>query len=218
MIKSFLTSLKKVEGFIAELDKIDVYIESNRAFYLTSELIQNLDFLTKISRQLPFEMGINRINGKDVYEIIDDVIVESSGVKVDYIKEGWLGIRLPALPPKRKQFHSRHLFEPLNIALREFFDNQLFLDKRKMVLCCRFVYSNTVPLESYLDYDNLELKMLTDVIASHTTMTDAPYRLNSYCCSAQGEETHMEIFLILLEDFPSWLEYEKLIPKKGVLE
>lgn len=61
----------------------------------------------------------------------------------------------------------------------------------------------------YLDYDNLELKMLTDVIASHTTMTDAPYRLNSYCCSAQGEKTHMEFFLIPLEDFP--LEQKQLL-------
>lgn len=217
MIKSFLTSLKKVEGYIAELDKIDVYIESNRTFYLTSELIQNLDFLTKISRQLPFEMCINHINSKDVYDIMDKVIVESAGIEVDYISDGWLGIRLPALPPKRKQFHSRYLFEPLNIALSRFFETQMFLDKRKMVLVYRFVYSDTVPTNMYLDYDNLELKMLTDVIASHTTMTDAPYRLNSYCCSAQGEETHMEIFLIPLEDFPSWLEYEKTIPSKGVL-
>lgn len=210
------TSLQKLQRFLDELDEIEVEENNERALYLTSEIIKILDYMNDMSRQLPLQYGVSYINGKDVYDLKEELIIESSSIKIGYINNNWLSIRLPALPPKRKQFHSKYLYEPLKLSLKNFFENCPFNDKRKMVLCYRFVYSKTVPFKIYMDHDNLEIKMLTDLISSYTIKSDAPHRLNNYYCSAQGEETHTEIFLVPVDDFPSWLDYEKSISEKGI--
>lgn len=204
--------------YLDELGEVDAINNSKKAKSLIVKLLNVLDCLIHNSRQLPLEMGVEYINGKHIHDLTEELVVDSSGVKVDYIKDNWLSIRLPAIPPKRSKHYSQYLFLPLQYSLRNFFHENLFSDKRKMVLCYRFVYAKTVPLKSYLDFDNLEVKMITDIITSHTTFSDHPTRLNNYYCSAQGEETHTEVFLVPAEEFSAWLEWEKTISEKGILE
>lgn len=208
-----------IKNIIDYLDALKNVDENNaeQIKSLLDNLINSSDCLVHNVRQMPLEMGVECINGKNIRDLTEELIVESSGVKVDYIKDNWLGLRLPAIPPKRDNNYSDYLFLPLNFALKKFFQDRLFINKGKMILIYRFVYSNTVPQKMYLDYDNLEVKMITDVIVSHTTKTDHPTKLNNYYCFAQGEETHTEVFLLPNEDFPAWLEWEKSISKDGIL-
>lgn len=206
-----------IQNCLFLLSEIDVEKDTEEFKYLLNKLLNSSDNLIHNSRQIPLEIGVEFIDGKNVRDYTASLIVESSGVKVDYIKKNWLALRLPAIPPKRGKTYSQYLILPLEYALRNFFQEESFQDERKMVLIYRFVYSNTVPFSMYLDFDNLEVKKITDVIVSHTTISDHPTRLNNYYCSAQGEETHTEVFLIPAEDFPSWFQWEKSISEKGIL-
>lgn len=210
--------VKNIIEYLDALKKVDEE-DTEHIKKLIDNLINSSDCLVHNSRQLPLEMCVEYINGKNIRDLTEDLIVESSGVKVDYINDNWLRLRLPAIPPKRsKKNYSDYLFLPLHYALSKSFQEQIFSNKGKKILIYRFVYSKTVPQKSYLDYDNLEVKMITDVIVSHTTKTDNPTKLNNYYCSAQGEETHTEVFLIPDEDFPAWLEWENSISEKGIFE
>lgn len=211
------TCIKSITKYVKLLREADVEKDKDKLGQLISKLLNSSDNLIHNSRQIPLELGITSIDEKDVYDYRDEIVVESSGIKIDYVKDNWLGLRLPAIPPKRNKSYSKYLLLPLQFTLSNFFSEEPFNDKRKMVLIYRFVYSSSVPTNMYLDYDNLEVKMITDVVTSHTIISDHPTRLNTYCCSIQGEETHTEVFLIPEEEFPFWLEWEKTISKEGIL-
>lgn len=217
ILKCNKNCVKNISKYLRLLSEIDVEKDKQELKYLLSKLLSSSDNLVHNSRQIPLELGVEFIDGESVYDYTENLIVESSGVKVDYIKENWLALRLPAIPPKRGKTYSQYLILPLEYALQKFFQGQPFQDERKMVLTYRFVYSNAVPRKSYRDYDNLEVKKITDILVSHTTISDHPTIINNYYCSAQGEEIHTEVFLVPEEEFPSWLEWEKTISKEGVL-
>lgn len=100
ILKCNKNCVKNISKYLRLLSEIDVEKDKQELKYLLSKLLSSSDNLVHNSRQIPLELGVEFIDGESVYDYTENLIVESSGIKVDCIKENWLALRLPAIPPK----------------------------------------------------------------------------------------------------------------------
>lgn len=221
---SVLDDLKFCDRTLQTLSDIPSNIEReirnenlNVARVWARDLIKESERLCKVVRTLPLKFNCEKFDGRDNFDVVKEQIADCWDIKIGYIKDKWLCVKLPILAPNMQGYTSDIMYEPLNLTLEKFFDDKVFNDKRPMVICYRFVYSPDIPERHYRDHDNKEIKMITDAIANVTLIDDSPKHLNHYYSSAKGEESHTEVFLIPREEFIEWLEYETTISAKGVI-
>ncbi|MDE5994375.1 MAG: hypothetical protein K2G60_02560 [Oscillospiraceae bacterium] len=221
---SALDDVKLCNKTVQSLIEILLHLEreicngnTNVAHVWAKDLIKSSEKICKISRTLPLKFGGEFVNGRDKYEDVKDQISSAWDIKIGYIQDKWLCIRLPILAPKIQGHTSDIFYEPLNLSLEKFFRDNMFTDKRAMVICYRFVYNKDIPHSRYHDHDNKEVKMITDAITNLTLVDDSPKHLNHYYCSAIGKESHTEVFLVPREELSEWLVYENTITEKGAV-
>lgn len=183
----------------------------------TEELMMEMERLCKVVRTIPLKLGVAKIKDKDIFNATQDAISDNWDIKIGYAEDKWLCVIIPIIAPKINGWTSDILYEPLNLSLEKFFDNKVFIDKRPMVICYRFVYGKDIPVRNYHDHDNKEIKMITDTITNLTLIDDNPKCLNHYYCTATGIDSHTDVFLVPREEFSEWLEYESTITEEGVI-
>ena len=86
----------------------------------------------------------------------------------------------------------------------------------KCVLIYRHVYSRDRPERQWRDHDNIEINLVTDIVALYVMPDDGPKVCCHYYCSAAGSEERTEVYVVSREDFHAWLETEKTMPEEGV--
>ncbi len=221
---SVLDDLKFCNKTLQTLSEIPSNLEreirngnNNVARVWAKDLIKESERLCKIARVLPLKFGGEKIDGRENFDVVKEQIANCWDIKVGYIKDKWLYVKMPILAPNMQGYTSDIMYEPLNLTLEKFFDDKVFNDKRPLVICYRFVYGPDIPERHYHDHDNKEIKMITDTITNAVFVDDNPMKLNNYYCSAKGEESHTEVFLIPREEFIEWLEYESTLSTKGVI-
>lgn len=215
---------KKVEKLNENITDIEHqlnYGDLETAKELTEKMMKELDRLCIFVRDIPLSMPVRMKDGKDFFDTTKDKIATNLDIQIGYADNKWFCVRLPIVAPKINGWTSNVLYEPLYLSLEKFADanrkTRKLKDKRPMVICYRFVYGEGIPIKNYHDHDNKEVKMITDAITTFTTSSDSPHHLNNYYCSATGEESHTEVFLIPREEFAEWLKYESTLTEKGVI-
>ncbi|MBD5583650.1 MAG: hypothetical protein HDQ88_01005 [Clostridia bacterium] len=88
--------------------------------------------------------------------------------------------------------------------------------QKDCVLIYRHVYHSTFPERQMLDYDNIEINMVTDILASYVLRDDGPSVCRHYYCSAKGTENRCEVYVVPQTDFEKWLKAEKKMPDEGI--
>lgn len=202
-------SLKSMLNIISDFKCKSVVDDSKIANYYALKLINLSEKVCLAIRSIPHYIDCDCNDGYEKFEQIDEQIANAWDTKIGYTKQGWLYIKLPVMLPKIKQHNVQVIALPLQISLKEFLKNKHVNKNIPSVICYCHVYSKEVPPSRYLDHDNIETKAITDIITDFVLYDDGPQLLNHYHCSAIGEHSHTEIFIVPQNEFAQWILCEQ---------
>jgi len=182
----------------------DAYIS---AFTLAHEAEQ----LTLLTRVLPAYTG-----NPQAVAVSEQMLMDTVPVKIGFTRQGWFGVLIPALLPKKSKGSPDYIRSILYPAMRRFFYGKEPVSYPDCVLIFRHVYDRKRPERIYRDHDNIELNMVADIIALYVMKDDAALRCAHYYCSTAGDGDRTEVYVVHQSEFTDWLAAEKSFPDEGV--
>lgn len=220
--------MKAASAFLQVLDKTEAKIKrmrkelaAARAFYEAGNVTQAYSAALRLeeaseravllTRALPVYTGFP-CAAMDA----DDVIAMCIPVEIGFTAEGWFALRIPALLPKKQTGSTDYIRSFLYPAMREFFTGKEPVRFTDCVLIYRHVYDRSRPERKKRDHDNIEVNMVSDIVALYVMPDDSPEVCAHYYCSAEGSEERTEVYVVPRTDFPMWLVTEKAMPEAGV--
>ena len=215
---SFIKVLDKVELAKRSLEAQMAYV---RRFYQDADLQAAYDAalqLEEISEKLVlFTRRLPAYTGSPAAEpAVENCMAESIPVEIGFTVEGWFALRIPALLPKKASGSADYVRSFLYPAMRRFFQAQPPVRYRDCVLVYRHVYSRDRPERRYRDHDNIEVNMVSDIVALYVMPDDSPKVCSHYYCSVSGADDRTEVYVVPKEDFLLWLVTERAASDKGV--
>ena len=220
--------MKTHNTFQKALDKIDAKIQelheqafSVRRSYQDGNIKQAYESALRLeevsektvllTRALPAYTG----NPKARLET-ENLIKLSIPIEIGFTKEGWFSLRIPALLPKKDAGSADYIRSSLYLAMREFFLDSQPVRYNDCVLIYRHIYARDRPERKKRDHDNIEVNMVSDIVAIYVLPDDGPSVCSHYYCSAQGQSDRTEVYVVPQCGFTEWLENEKQMPEQGV--
>ena len=220
--------MKTRSTFQKALDKIDAKIQelheqafSVRRSYQDGNIKQAYESALRLeevsektvllTRALPAYTG----NPKARLET-ENLIKLSIPIEIGFTKEGWFSLRIPALLPKKDAGSADYIRSSLYLAMREFFLDSQPVRYNDCVLIYRHIYARDRPERKKRDHDNIEVNMVSDIVAMYVLPDDGPSVCSHYYCSAQGQSDRTEVYVVPQCGFTEWLENEKQMPEQGV--
>ena len=220
--------MKTHNTFQKALDKIDAKIQelheqafSVRRSYQDGNIKQAYESALRLeevsektvllTRALPAYTG----NPKARLET-ENLIKLSIPIEIGFTKEGWFSLRIPALLPKKDAGSADYIRSSLYLAMREFFLDSQPVRYNDCVLIYRHIYARDRPERKKRDHDNIEINMVSDIVAMYVLPDDGPSVCSHYYCSAQGQSDRTEVYVVPQCGFTEWLENEKQMPEQGV--
>ena len=215
---SFIKVLDKVELAKRSMEAQMAYV---RRFYQDADLQAAYEAalqLEEISEKLVlFTRRLPAYTGSPVAEAaVENCMAESIPVEIGFTAEGWFALRIPALLPKKASGSADYVRSFLYPAMRRFFQAQPPVRYRDCVLVYRHVYGRDRPERRYRDHDNIEINMVSDIVALYVMPDDSPKVCSHYYCSVSGADDRTEVYVVPKEDFPLWLVTERAASDKGV--
>ena len=147
---------------------------------------------------------------------MEAILKQEIPVKIGYTKEGWFSVRIPMLLPKKSKGSTDYIRSFLYPAMRDFFVEKSPVRYREAVLIYRHVYDRRRPERQMRDHDNIEINMVSDIVAMYVMPDDGPAVCAHYYCSAAAEQERTEVYVVPKGDFPTWLSGEAAMPDGGV--
>ncbi len=198
MIKERNRIDKNISRVVLAVEDNDTEIardESRRAIFGCQKLEQHL-------RSFPKVFGLP--------EALNDIkceLVEDANISFDVLDDGTLHIVLPELFPLR--FRGGVMTEQYDnvrsryvAAFDKFFTSSSFKRyKERVVVLYKSIYKS---INDVLDYDNFDLKQITDFISTYCLIDDNPSRMLAISDYEIGEEEHSEVYVIPLSRFDSY--------------
>lgn len=220
--------MKTHSTFQKALDKIDAKIQelheqafSVRRSYQDGNIKQAYESALRLeevsektvllTRALPAYTG----NPKARLET-ENLIKLSIPIEIGFTEEGWFSLRIPALLPKKDAGSADYIRSSLYLAMREFFLDSQPVRYNDCVLIYRHIYARDRPERKKRDHDNIEVNMVSDIVAMYVLPDDGPSVCSHYYCSAQGQSDRTEVYVVPQCEFTGWLENEKQMPDQGV--
>lgn len=220
--------MKTRSTFQKALDKIDAKIQelheqafSVRRSYQDGNIKQAYESALRLeevsektvllTRALPAYTG----NPKARLET-ENLIKLSIPIEIGFTEEGWFSLRIPALLPKKDAGSADYIRSSLYLAMREFFLDSQPVRYNDCVLIYRHIYARDRPERKKRDHDNIEVNMVSDIVAMYVLPDDGPSVCSHYYCSAQGQSDRTEVYVVPQCEFTGWLENEKQMPEQGV--
>lgn len=220
--------MKTRSTFQKALDKIDAKIQelheqafSVRRSYQDGNIKQAYESALRLeevsektvllTRALPAYTG----NPKARLET-ENLIKLSIPIEIGFTEEGWFSLRIPALLPKKDAGSADYIRSSLYLAMREFFLDSQPVRYNDCVLIYRHIYARDRPERKKRDHDNIEVNMVSDIVAMYVLPDDGPSVCSHYYCSTQGQSDRTEVYVVPQCEFTGWLENEKQMPEQGV--
>lgn len=220
--------MKTHSTFQKALDKIDAKIQElreqaffARQFYQEGNIKQAYESALRLeeiseknvllTRALPAYTG----NPKAKLEI-ENLIKLSIPIEIGFTEEGWFSLRIPALLPKKDAGSADYIRSSLYLAMREFFSDTQPVRYEDCILIYRHIYARDRPERKKRDHDNIEVNMVSDIVAMYVMPDDGPAVCSHYYCSTQGINDRTEVYVVPQSEFISWLKIEKQMPEQGV--
>lgn len=205
---------KKLIKLQNQFDEVKLLYNSgkiNEAYEKTIELEETSEKTVLITRVLPIYTG----NPKAKTEV-ENVIRLSIPIEVGFTVEGWFSLRIPALLPKKEKGSKDYIRSYLYLAMKDFFLRKQPVRYNDCVLIYRHVYDRERPERKKRDHDNIELNMVTDIVAMYVMPDDGPEICSHYYCSSDGNTERTEVYIVPKTEFSNWLDKEKNMSDKGV--
>lgn len=198
----------------ARIAAMEYYIdEEDRESYFQQALLieECAEQLTLAARTLPSYIGHPDAEGQ-----VEAILKQEILVEIGYTKEGWFSVRIPMLLPKKSKGSTDYIRSFLYPAMRDFFVEKPPVRYREAVLIYRHVYDRRRPERQMRDHDNIEINMVSDIVAMYVMPDDGPAVCAHYYCSAAAEQERTEVYVVPKGDFPAWLSGEAAMPDGGV--
>lgn len=198
----------------ARIAAMEYYLdEEDRESYFQQALLieECAEQLTLAARTLPSYIG-----HPDTEAQVEAILKQEIPVEIGYTKEGWFSVRIPMLLPKKSKGSTDYIRSFLYPAMRDFFIEKPPVRYREAVLIYRHVYDRRRPERQMRDHDNIEINMVSDIVAMYVMPDDGPAVCAHYYCSAAAEQERTEVYVVPKGDFPTWLSGEAAMPDGGV--
>lgn len=198
----------------ARVAAMEYYLdEEDRESYFRQALLieECAEQLTLAARTLPSYIG-----HPDAEAQVEAILKQEIPVEIGYTKEGWFLVRIPMLLPKKSKGSTDYIRSFLYPAMRDFFVEKPPVRYREAVLIYRHVYDRRRPERQMRDHDNIEINMVSDIVAMYVMPDDGPAVCAHYYCSAAAEQERTEVYVVPKGDFPTWLSGEAAMPDGGV--
>lgn len=198
----------------ARVAAMEYYLdEEDRESYFRQALLieECAEQLTLAARTLPSYIG-----HPDAEAQVEAILKQEIPVEIGYTKEGWFSVRIPMLLPKKSKGSTDYIRSFLYPAMRDFFVEKSPVRYRETVLIYRHVYDRRRPERQMRDHDNIEINMVSDIVAMYVMPDDGPAVCAHYYCSAAAEQERTEVYVVPKGDFPTWLSGEAAMPDGGV--
>lgn len=198
----------------ARIAAMEYYLdEEDRESYFQQALLieECAEQLTLAARTLPSYIG-----HPDTEAQVEAILKQEIPVEIGYTKEGWFSVRIPMLLPKKSKGSTDYIRSFLYPAMRDFFVEKPPVRYREAVLIYRHVYDRRRPERQMRDHDNIEINMVSDIVAMYVMPDDGPAVCAHYYCSAAAEQERTEVYVVPKGDFPTWLLGEAAMPDGGV--
>ena len=215
---SFIKVLDKAELAKRNLEAQMAYV---RRFYQDANLQAAYDAalqMEEISERLVLlTRRLSAYTGCPMAEaMVENCMAENIPVEIGFTAEGWFALHISALLPKKASGSADYVRSFLYPAMRRFFQAQPPVRYRDCVLVYRHVYSRDRLERRYRDHDNIEVNMVSDIVALYVMPDDSPKVCAHYYCSALGADDRTEVYVVPKDDFPLWLVAEWAMPDQGV--
>ena len=168
--------------------------------------------LTLIARQLPAYTG-----NPQAQKTSEKVITDNIPVRMGFTIEGWFGVVIPELLPKKQKGSANYIRDYLYLAMGEFFHGKQPIRYTDCVIIFRHIYRRDRPERQYRDHDNIELNMVIDIIALYVLFDDSALRCWHHYCSAPGNENRTEVFVVPQSEYGTWITNAKTYANKAVV-
>ncbi len=221
--------MSEKSNFVKVLDKIDNGIKRMKelasavrwyyeaddmqtAYEKSLHLEETSEKATLLTRVLPAYTG-----RPSALDDVEKIVLDTIPVEIGFTAEGWFSLRIPALLPKKASGSADYIRSYLYPAMRKFFDGKPPVRYRDCVLIFRHVYDRSRSEKRLRDHDNIEINMVSDIVAMYVLPDDNPKVCSHYYCSASASEDRTEVYVVPKNDFPIWFVEEKAMPDKGVM-
>lgn len=216
--QTFLKTLDKVHLLLKRLKEQEVLVrwlyhagDLKEAYGQSLQLETFAEKLVLLTRSLPAYTGGPRAMGD-----VEIVMAECIPVEIGFTAQNWFLVRLPGLLPKKSAGSAEYIRSFLYPAMRSFFAGKEPVRYQDCVLIYRHVYDEKWSERRYRDHDNIEINMVSDIIALYVMPDDGPFVCSHYYCSAAGSHDLTEVYVVPKVEFVQWLMLEKTMPKEGV--
>lgn len=217
-MKKFLDTVVRIEKlerrFGEQLTSVRWFCEDSsmyEAYLHAMNLEETAERMVLLTRTLPVYTGV-----PDAAREAERRMEGCIPVQIGFTAEGWFSIRIPALLPKKAAGSADYIRSFLYPAMRRFFEKRPPVRYGQCILIFRHVYDRERPDRRMRDHDNIEVNMVSDIVAMYVMPDDSPAVCSHYYCSAEGDGDRTEVYVVPKWDFPIWLVKETGMPDKGV--
>lgn len=212
--KSETTYIKTLDKVETKLQRMKEQAEAIRWFYDNGNLPESYKQALKLEELSEEAVLLTRIlpaytGAVNAMVEVDKIVSNTIPVKIGFTAEGWFSVRIPALLPKKASGSADYIRSYLYPAMRRFFEGKPPVRFKDCVIVYRHVYDQSRPEREMRDHDNIEINMVTDIIAMYVLPDDNPAVCSHYYCSAAGCEDRTEVYVIPKHEFSRWMAEEK---------
>ena len=208
---AYIKTLDKVE---TKLQRMKEQAKAIRWFYDNDNLPESYKQALKLEELSEETVLLTRVlpaytGAVNAMVAVDKIVSDTIPVKIGFTAEGWFSVRIPALLPKKASGSADYIRSYLYPAMRRFFEGKPPVRFKDCVIVYRHVYDKSRPEREMRDHDNIEINMVTDIIAMYVLPDDNPAVCSHYYCSATGCEDRTEVYVIPKHEFPRWMAEKK---------
>ena len=147
---------------------------------------------------------------------LEQIVLGSHPVDIGFTEEGWFAVRMDPLAKAKTLASKPYIRGIIAPAMKKFFADKPNIRYPQCVLIFRHVYDRKFPVRHMRDYDNVEVKQVTDVVAMYVMVDDNPFVCETYYLSAPGDVPRTDIFVVPQSEFLKWLQVADAIPEEGL--
>ena len=123
---------------------------------------------------------VSRYGYPEEQEELEQIVLGSHPVDIGFTEEGWFVVRMDPLAKTKALASKQYIRGIIAPAMRKFFAGKPNVRYPKCVLIFRHVYDRNFPVRHMRDYDNVEVKQVTDVVAMYVMVDDSPCERTDY--------------------------------------
>lgn len=205
LINKNIRTLNKANEIMGDIQQAVAYNDESRVYDLSLDYERTVERLVPLSRDLVICQG-----RKELEQAVKQAIQDNAPVKINFTKEGWFVLSIPALLPRKEKGNAQYIREIVHDALSEYCKDKNIQRFGKCILIYEHIYDHRIPKREWRDHDNIEINTVTDMIALFILRDDSPYVCSHVYVSKAGEQNRTNIYVVPETDFDTWRKERRL--------